>query len=442
MAHLLRYRQAAVHIWRGCISAHSDALAHRALISPGVSTGALHQLRGASGAHSYMYSKTEFSVGECDRFEHDIRTNNNDDFSQWILRSMQLALGAGVVISILAFLKRKRRDSTRARCASINRSQRFNFLAEAVEIASPSVVYIEKEQVVSTFFGEMVGVSSGSGFIVLDGRYVLTNAHVVANSRSVQVKLVSGRVVKGEVTDTDQVADLALIKLDLPANEHLPAVKFGSSSSLRPGEWVVALGSPLNLTNTMTAGIVSSVLRPSRELGLEQYKPDMEYVQTDAPITHGNSGGPLVNLDGEVIGVNTMTAGPGISFAIPSDFALNFVQRANKIIKKQAKVTKYAIGVSMLSISPSIMRIILQRISLPDGVTHGVFLANVWPNSPAAQAGLHKGDVIVRVNGRYMYSSKDVNEMVQKGEKLNMEVVRKGKWVNISVVPVPLYGNR
>ena len=412
-------------------------------MAPVVSSGALHQLRRASGAHSYMCSRTEFSLSECSQFEHNVRTQDNYDFSQWILRSLQLAVGAGVVISILAFLKRKERESTRAQCAGINRSQQFNFLAEAVEIASPSVVYIEKEQVVSTFFGDMVGVSSGSGFIILDGRYVLTNAHVVANSRSVQVKLVSGRVVKGEVTDIDQVADLALIKLDLPANEQLPAVKFGSSSSLRPGEWVVALGSPLNLTNTITAGIVSSVLRPSRELGLEQHRPDMEYVQTDAPITHGNSGGPLVNLDGEVIGVNTMTAGPGISFAIPSDFALSFVQRANKKpVKKKTKVTKYAIGVSMLSISPSIMRIILQRISLPDGVTHGVFLANVWPNSPAAQAGLHKGDVIVRINGRYMYSSKDVNEMVQKGEKLNMEVVRRGKWVNISVVPVPLYGNQ
>lgn len=319
-------------------------------------------------------------------------------------------------------------------------SKRFNFLAEAVELASPSVVYVERSQRVATMFGEIVGVSSGSGFIVYDGRYVLTNAHVVANSRSVEVKISTGRMVHGEVTDIDQVADLALIKLKLPDNESLPALTFGSSTTLRPGEWVVALGSPLNLTNTITAGIVSSVLRPSKELGLEHYKPDMEYVQTDAPITHGNSGGPLVNLDGEVIGVNTMTAGPGISFAIPSDFAQNFVEKATKTVKEPAQVaTRYAIGVSMLSINPSIIRVILQRISLPQDVTHGVFLANVWQNSPADRAGLRTGDVIVRINGKNVYTSKDVNKMVQTGVKLVMEVVRKSKWMTVTVVPEPLH---
>ena len=352
----------------------------------------------------------------------------------------------GLSLSILGIFKMNKNDGkipfSIAHCVNSDgrsSSQRFNFLAEAVEIASPSVVYVEKSQRVTTIFGEMVGVFSGSGFIVHDGGYVLTNAHVVANSRSVQVKLSTGRVVKGEVTDIDQVSDLALIKLELPGNEKLTAVKFGSSSSLRPGEWVVALGSPLNLTNTITAGIVSSVLRPSRELGLEHHKPDMEYVQTDAPITHGNSGGPLVNLDGEVIGVNTMTAGPGISFAIPSDFAQNFVEKAVKTVKKETKATKYALGVSMLSINPRILRVLLQKMSLPRDLTHGVFLANVWGNSAAAQAGLRTGDIIVRINGKNVHSSRDVNELVQRGERLEMVVVRKGKWVTVSAVPEPLY---
>lgn len=369
-------------------------------------------------------------------FDQQYQTKMNDRFSRFLAYFLGAAFS---IFSIYKIMQSKTKSFPVAKCLNNSRSQQFNFLAEAVEIASPSVVYIEKSQRVSTIFGETVGVSSGSGFIVHDGRYVLTNAHVVANSRSVRVKLSSGTIVKGAVTDIDQVSDLALIKLDLPDGEKLQAVKFGSSSSIRPGEWVVALGSPLNLTNTITAGIVSSVLRPSRELGLEQYKPDMEYVQTDAPITHGNSGGPLVNLDGEVIGVNTMTAGPGISFAIPSDFAQNFVSRAVKTVKKQAKTVKYALGISMLSISPRILRLILQKTSLPRDVTHGVFLANVWLDSAAARAGLRRGDIIVKINGTDVHSSEDVNRLVQEGKRLEMEIVRNGKWLIVSAVPEPLY---
>lgn len=357
-----------------------------------------------------------------------------------------LAYGVGLSLSVLAIFKLWKRFNDHgsffiAHCASNDwegRSKRFNFLAEAVEIASPSVVYIERTQRVRTLFGDAIGTSSGSGFIVHDGRHVLTNAHVVTNSRQVQIKLSNDRVVKGQVTDIDPVSDLALIELDLPANEKLSAVKFGSSSSIRPGEWVVALGSPLNLTNTITAGIVSSVLRPSRELGLEQHKPDMEYVQTDAPITHGNSGGPLVNLDGEVIGVNTMTAGPGISFAIPSDFAQSFIERAIKTVKRTPTAKRYGIGVSMLSISPETIRVIRQKIPLPRDLTHGVCLVNVWANGAADQAGLRQGDIIVKINGTNIYSSRNVNEMVQKGEKLVMEVMRKGNMVTVVVIPEPL----
>ena len=320
-------------------------------------------------------------------------------------------------------------------------SKRYNFLAEAVEIAAPSVVFIERHQKVATIFGETMSVSCGSGFVVGDGTYVLTNAHVVGNSKTVHVQLKSGRKLKGEVTDMDQVADLALIKVNLPSNEKLPALEFGSSSDLRPGEWVVALGSPLSLSNTITAGIVSSVHRPSKELGLHHHKPDMEYVQTDAPITIGNSGGPLVNLDGKVIGVNTMTAGPGISFAIPSDFAMKFVENAAKTVRKKPTLwgaSRYAIGVSMLSVTPGFLMHIRHRISLPSEVTHGVFLAEVWPDGAASEAGLRKGDVIFRINGKDIYTTSDVVGKVQSGKKLEMEVARGSKWLTIIVQPEPL----
>lgn len=320
-------------------------------------------------------------------------------------------------------------------------SKRYNFLAEAVEIAAPSVVFIKRKEQVATIFGETMAVSSGSGFIVDDGTYVLTNAHVVGNAKTVQVELKSGQKLKGQVTDIDEVADLALIKVQLPSDEKLPALKFGSSSELRPGEWVVALGSPLSLSNTITAGIVSSVHRPSKELGLHHRKPDMEYVQTDAPITIGNSGGPLVNLDGEVIGVNTMTAGPGISFAIPSDFAKNFVKNASKTVRKKPTfwgVSKYTIGISVLSVTPEILQSMRHQIPLPAEVTHGVLLAEVWPHGPASEAGLRRGDVIVRIDGKDVFTSRDVIKKVQTGKRLVMEVARGHRWLTITVEPEPL----
>lgn len=308
------------------------------------------------------------------------------------------------------------------------RSQRYNFLAEAVERAAPSVVFIEKSQSVSTIFGPQTAVSSGSGFIVSEDGYIVTNAHVVGGARSVKVKLASGEVVKGDVTDIDQVADLALLKLNV--KKRLPALKFGSSANLRPGEWVVAMGSPLSLSNTITAGIVSSTQRPSKELGL--HSPDMQYVQTDAPITLGNSGGPLVNLDGEVIGVNTLTAGPGISFAIPSDFAKNFVANANKTARAPGK---YAIGISMLTITPEICYALQQRGVIPSGLDHGVFVAQVWPSSVAAQAGLKRGDIIVKINGKRIASNSQVYSMVQSGQRLAMEIVRNSERKTIYLVP-------
>ena len=313
------------------------------------------------------------------------------------------------------------------------RSKHFNFLAEAVEMAAPSVVYIEKQQVVSTVFGRAVAASSGSGFIVDGDGYVLTNAHVVGTGE-VQVKLQDGRVIKGQVTDVDVVADLALVKLELRRGERLPALQFGSSGDLRPGEWVVALGSPLSLSNTITAGIVSSVHRLSEELGIRN-KPEMEYVQTDAPITIGNSGGPLVNLDGEVIGVNTMTAGPGISFAIPSDFAKQFVHQAKRETNTRSR---YGIGISMLTITPRIRRSIRLRTPLPSDVTHGVLLVSVWPNGAASRAGLLDGDVIMSINGRPVRTSREVHELVQRGQPLKMEVVRGNSHIQLTVHPEPL----
>ncbi len=322
------------------------------------------------------------------------------------------------------------------------RSSRFNFIAEAVEKVAPSVVYIETSRRIPGHFGyNMASKSSGSGFVVENGQYVLTNAHVVSNSVSVSIKLNDGQVVQGEVTDMDEVADLAIIKMDLPHGVSLSPLKFGDSNTLRPGEWVVAMGSPLSLTNTITCGIVSSLHRASKDLGLGDR--DMEYVQTDAAITIGNSGGPLVNLDGEVIGVNTMTAAPGISFAIPGNIAQNFVRSANKRATKKYKEPesskKYMIGVSMLALDPHILRTIQQYFSISKEAENGILLTEVWPQSPAYVAGLRRGDVVVSINGKKINSTNDMYKMVRSGKALTIEYYRKYQFMSTRVVPEAIH---
>lgn len=315
----------------------------------------------------------------------------------------------------------------------------FNFIADAVEKAAPSVVYIETDREISTFIGSVIAKGAGSGFVVEDGRYVLTNAHVVSHTNSVSIKLSCGQTVKGEVTDIDEVADLALIRMDLPRDTTIPPLKFSDAKDIRPGEWVVAMGSPLSLTNTITCGIVSCLHRPGKDLGL--HDSDMEYVQTDAAITVGNSGGPLVNLDGEVVGVNTMTAAPGISFAIPSTVAQSFVRSANKRATGDTKRELnrvYTIGVSMLTLSAQMMPTFQYYFSVPKEVTGGVLLARVWSHSPAHQAGLKRGDVIVRIDGQQINSGKDMYKKVQSGKKMSVEFYRKQQRMTCTLVPEPM----
>ena len=321
------------------------------------------------------------------------------------------------------------------------RSDRYNFLAETVEKVSPSVVLIERNQRVF-HFGEVS--SNGSGFIINEGQYVLTNAHVVGSAQSVTIQLHDGRKLTGRVTDTDQVADLALVKLDLPkGSEPLPSLDFGSSASLRPGEWVLALGSPLNLSNTITSGVVSRVHRPTSEIPnhqLQYQKPDMEYVQTDAAILPGNSGGPLVNLDGEVIGINVMTAGPGVSFAVPSDFAKKFLERASKKTRSSGSLfsrgssSGYVIGISMLTISPALRPHIQNRFT-SFFVSHGVFIVHVERGSPAERGGLMKNDIVIAINSKEVTNSDEIFQETQKGKTMEFVILRGNDKRIIRVTP-------
>ncbi|XP_073776814.1 serine protease HTRA2, mitochondrial-like, partial [Danio rerio] len=274
------------------------------------------------------------------------------------------------------------------------------------------------------FSGREGPISNGSGFIISSDDLIVTNAHVVANKRGVRVKLTNGETYSATVQDVDQAADIATIKINV--KNPLPTLRLGKSSDVRQGEFVVAMGSPFSLKNTITSGIVSSAQRGSKELGLSN--SNMDYIQTDATIDFGNSGGPLINLDGEVIGINTMKVTAGISFAIPSDRVRLFLDRSadkqNSWFGESGWKRRY-IGVMMLTLTPSIIEELRMRDpSFPD-VSHGVLIHRVIVGSPANRSGMKPGDVIIEINGVKVNTSEEIYNAVRTSESLNV-VVRRG----------------
>jgi serine protease Do len=237
----------------------------------------------------------------------------------------------------------------------------------------------------------------GSGFIVSPDGYVLTNAHVVSDASEVTVKLTDRREFVAKVIGVDKRSDVALIKI---AATGLPTVHFGDSSRLKPGQWVVAIGSPFGFENSVTAGVVSATARPLDE----NYVP---FIQTDAAVNPGNSGGPLFNVDGQVIGINAQiysrTGGyMGMSFAIPIDLALNV---KNQLLTK-GKVSRSRIGVAVQEVN--------QKLAQTFGLTtpHGALVSSVDPKGPGERAGLKPGDVITSVNGHNIDHSFDLPTII------------------------------
>ncbi|KAI4832736.1 hypothetical protein KUCAC02_015689 [Chaenocephalus aceratus] len=219
---------------------------------------------------------------------------------------------------------------------------KFNFIADVVEKIATAVVHIEMF-IRHPLFSHHVRLSSGSGFIMTPSGVIVTNAHVVTTDAiatvtgRLRVQLHDGDAYEAVVRHVDRKADIATIKVN--PQKKLPVLSLGRSAGLRPGEFVVAIGSPFALQNTVTTGIVSTAQRDGKELGIKD--SDMDYIQTDAIINYGNSGGPLVNLDGEVIGINTLKVAAGISFAIPSDRISRFLTESQpKHSKKKTKLQR------------------------------------------------------------------------------------------------------
>ncbi len=326
----------------------------------------------------------------------------------------------------------------------------FPSFADLVESQKPSVVNISTTSVVKQrgifpgipnnspfgdkdpfedffkkFFGdtpqkEFKRQGLGSGFIVSKDGYVVTNNHVIDRAEDVEVVLEDGSKYEAKVVGKDPKTDLAVLKIEPDGD--LEAVVLGNSDNLKIGEWVMAIGNPFGLGYTVTAGIVSA---KGRSLGLGAYD---DFIQTDAPLNPGNSGGPLFNLKGEVVGVNTaiVARGQGIGFSIPVNLAENIITQ----LTSEGKVTRGWLGVLIQAITPEIS----ESLGLKD--TKGALVADVTPDSPADKAGLKRGDIVVEFEGTRIDEFSDLTKMVgvaSPGESKSLKALREGKVVNITV---------
>jgi len=267
---------------------------------------------------------------------------------------------------------------------------------------------------------QMVG--EGSGFFITGDGYIVTNNHVVDHASSVQVTTDDGTVYKARVIGTDPKTDLAIIKVD--ANKTFPHVKFADKPP-RVGDWVVAVGNPFGLGNTVTAGIVSAL---NRDIGASAYD---QFIQIDAPINRGNSGGPTFDLNGSVVGINSVIFSPsggsvGVGFDIPAATAKSITDT----LIKQGHITRGWLGVEIQDVTPDIAAALGQK------EPKGALVAQILPNSPAASAGLKAGDLITGVNGKTI---KDGRQLVQEigdlapGTSVSLDVLRKAKTKQVAL---------
>ena len=268
--------------------------------------------------------------------------------------------------------------------------------------------------------------SLGSGFIISSDGYILTNNHVVAGADSVTVRLQNRRILTARVVGADAAYDIALLKVH--AGRPLPTVRIGDSHLLKPGQWVLAIGSPFGFDYTVTHGIISAVGRSL--LGSKQ--KDVNFIQTDVPINRGNSGGPLFNLKGKVVGVNSQiysnTGGyMGVSFSIPINIAMHVVQQ----LKTKGYVTHGRLGVVVQQVDASMVKALKLRTE------SGAIVVKVVPGSAADKAGIQVGDIIIGYNGQVIDKSAELPPLVAitaQGTKVPIAIWRRGRVVTLSAV--------
>ena len=330
----------------------------------------------------------------------------------------------------------------------VNKYSKKSFITEAVEKTGASVVTIETQRYVKKrkfsrnsqlllepyferFFGldlpndnqTRIEQNQGSGFIFADG-LVMTNAHVVNGSDKVIVGLTNGKKLNAKLIGQDFFTDLAVLKIE--GKGPWPKAKLGKSEKIKVGDWAIAVGNPFGLENTVTLGIISNLNRNVTQLGI--YDKKLELIQTDAAINPGNSGGPLLNSEGEVIGINTLIRsgpGAGLSFAIPINKAKEIAYQ----LIKNGKVIHPMIGISLIEESNS------------ERKNNAVKVGYVVPNSPAEKSGIMIEDIIVKVGNKDIETASDVIDQISKNginKQVNILLKRRNKFIKLTVIPTDI----
>ncbi len=360
----------------------------------------------------------------------------------------------GIVISIILF-----NFYPFAEVLALNSSDGHNFVSDAVKNVSPAVVRIDTERLVERqqfdptlldpLLRDLLGEpgmipdrerGQGSGVIINKNGLVLTNAHVVERVDNVSVTLADGTSCDGQVLGTDSITDLALVKItDQIDSNYAP---LGDSEELQVGDWAIALGTPYGLEKTVTLGIVSSLHRDINSLGFSDKRLDL--IQTDAAINPGNSGGPLINSNGQVIGINTLVRsgpGAGLGFAIP----INLAKNVSEQLLKDGEVIHPYLGVQLISLNPKIAK---QHNEDPNAIVQlperkGALIQSVIPNSPAEKAGLRRGDLVIAAENISIEEPKTLLDEVEKaqiGKIFLLNVVRDNKEIKVNIKPEALPG--
>jgi len=323
-----------------------------------------------------------------------------------------------------------------------------SFITKAVERTGAAVVTIDTQRYVKKrnfprnsqlfldpyferFFGldlpnenrPRIEQNQGSGFIFADG-LVMTNSHVVNRSDKVIVGLTNGKKINAKLIGQDSFTDLAVLKIE--GKGPWPKAKLGDSDKIKVGDWAIAVGNPFGLENTVTLGIISNLNRNVTQLGI--YDKKLELIQTDAAINPGNSGGPLLNSDGEVIGINTLIRsgpGAGLSFAIPINKAKEIAYQ----LLKNGKVIHPMIGISLI------------EESISERKNNVVKVGYVVPNSPAEKSGIKIDDILIKIGNKDIETASDVIEQISKNgikKQVNILLKRKNKFIKLKVIPTDI----
>ncbi|MGB3206306.1 MAG: HhoA/HhoB/HtrA family serine endopeptidase [Crinalium sp.] len=334
-----------------------------------------------------------------------------------------------------------------------NNASGDSFVATAVNRVGSAVVRIDTERTITRrvdpffddprlrhFFGDQFIPQmpqqerlrgQGSGFIIDRNGIILTNAHVVDQADKVTVTLKDGRTLEGKVQGVDEVTDLAVVKIQ---GGDLPVTTLGDSNAVQVGDWAIAVGNPFGLDNTVTLGIVSTLKRSSAAVGIPGKR--LEFIQTDAAINPGNSGGPLLNSKGEVIGINTAIRpdAMGIGFAIP----INKAKEISTQLAQGIKVQHPYLGIQMTTLTPQLAAENNSDPNSPLQVPeiNGVLVVRVLPNTPAAQAGLRRGDVILQINEEPVITAEQLQDVVENnpmGSLLQIKVQRGNQTSSLAI---------